>query len=148
MVRQSLHPLAAQHHGRAIRNDTNTFARRHARQIAPAHGTARGNGMIDRFGKPIYVGWQEHEMIWLDVAISLCRKERNAAFREIAEMSGRRVESVRVMAYAHMARRLRDSEMASRSRTVLVAPHREQHRPRIMESELRGPTRSQLMGAR
>lgn len=45
--------------------------------------------MIDRFGKPLSVGWSETEIIWLEAALTLKGEIKFAAFRDISEMSGR-----------------------------------------------------------
>lgn len=44
---------------------------------------------LDRFGNPIMLGWPEHHLLWLAAAWSLPAAERNAALREISELTGR-----------------------------------------------------------
>ena len=55
--------------------------------------------MKDRFGKPIAVGWSEHELVWLRAAMSLPFGERMAAFRDIADMTGRTTAAVKHQEY-------------------------------------------------
>jgi hypothetical protein len=47
--------------------------------------------MIGCDGKRIYVGWAEHEILWLRAAMSatLNRKEKQEALQDIADMTGR-----------------------------------------------------------
>jgi hypothetical protein len=44
--------------------------------------------VIDRHGKRVYVGWAEHEVLWLEAALTLPRDQQYAAFHDIAEMRG------------------------------------------------------------
>lgn len=45
--------------------------------------------MIDRFGKPVLVGWPAHHILWIEAAMTLPRTQRMEAFTDIAEMTGR-----------------------------------------------------------
>lgn len=45
--------------------------------------------MIDCHNKRIYVGWAEHEILWLQAAMVLPLSERSAAYQDIADMTGR-----------------------------------------------------------
>jgi 2-polyprenyl-6-methoxyphenol hydroxylase-like FAD-dependent oxidoreductase len=103
--------------------------------------------MIDRFGDPIRVGWPEYQILWLRAALDLPKPERAAAFQDIADMTGRTLSAVRDRAYLE-AWRMR--ERAERCRRPMV-PARAfpcPQRSRFIPSELKQPTKAQLMGAR
>lgn len=51
--------------------------------------------MLDRFGREIRVGWEPREDEWLRAANTFPVPERQEAFRDIADMSGRSFTSVR-----------------------------------------------------
>lgn len=51
--------------------------------------------MIDRFGKPIRVGYSLTELIWIEAALSLDKIERRAAFHDIACLTGRSYKSIK-----------------------------------------------------
>lgn len=53
---------------------------------------------IDRFGQPITMGWQEHEILWLYAANSLRASERQAALKDIASMTSRTLLGVQMKA--------------------------------------------------
>jgi ribonuclease D len=80
--------------------------------------------MIDRWGVPIYVGWADHEIIWVQAAMTLDHGERLEAYQDIASMTGRTFKAVKqkVSDMRESDRRLRakaDAEVL-RNRTVLV----------------------------
>ncbi len=50
---------------------------------------------IDRFGNAVRTGWQPHEIEWCAAAITLCVKEREAAYADIASLTGRPISAVR-----------------------------------------------------
>lgn len=107
--------------------------------------------MIDRHGNKVYVGWSRHEMLWLRAAISLPQAERMAAFRDISDLTGRPLSAIQ-----DKATRVRQQDrLVAASRLVpaeprrVVIPYRAATRgPRLMPSQLRQPTRAQLMGCR
>lgn len=70
--------------------------------------------MIDRLGNAIYIGWAAHEILWLCATWELPREERCAAFHDIAAMTGRSVQAVRVKAFRLWWQRERERERASR----------------------------------
>lgn len=73
--------------------------------------------MKDRWGDEIRVGWADHETLWIKAALSLGSKaERQEAYKSIAEMSGRSLESV--IGFAMRTR------MADIFKTVTVQPHK------------------------
>lgn len=74
--------------------------------------------MIDRWGKPIQVGWARHEEIWVRAALSLPRHERPAAYRDISELTGRSYANVRDRAN-HI--RLADARNADQARFAAKA---------------------------
>lgn len=98
--------------------------------------------MIDRYGNRIHVGWAEHEILWLRAAICLERQERLNAYRDISAMTGRTIESVRAQAAKIYPFPL------SGSRTALVICPRPMRRPTPFVSEIKPPTKLQLMGCR
>jgi len=75
--------------------------------------------MKDRFGRSIQVGWPEHHILWIEAAMTLPRAERNVAFNDIAEMTGRGYASV----YYKYRDILREREAAKR-RSDLAAQSR------------------------
>lgn len=99
--------------------------------------------MKDRFGQDVLVCWAEHELEWVDAANTLEITERRAAFHEIAALSGRSYEAVRRFAYS-MRERDRRHAKAWVEKKKLAAPTNNSLPP----SELRQPTRAQLMGCR
>lgn len=50
--------------------------------------------MIDRFGKTIIIGWSEHEVLWLEAALSLPAHQQIPAFRDLSSMTGRSVAAI------------------------------------------------------
>jgi hypothetical protein len=86
-----------------------------------------GRMMLDRFGKPIRVGWAIHEILWIEAALTLPRAERLAAFEDIASMTGRTVAGVQTRAYTLAAERPAQSD----PRTVMVLAVTKPGRPRI-----------------
>jgi hypothetical protein len=102
--------------------------------------------MIDRYGIPIYIGWADHEVIWLQAAMTLDHGERLEAYQDIASMSGRTFKAVKQKAsdMRESDRRLRakaDAEVLQ-NRTILV-PARIHHRPSAI---LRNPTPGKGIG--
>ena len=98
--------------------------------------------MIDRFGNPIQVGWAEHEEIWLKAAMSLDIGERGAAYKDIADMTGRTIQAVHAKVSAiHRERRstaFREARREALRRAAMVPVSTAQMRP--------GP--GKVMGAR
>ncbi len=74
--------------------------------------------MLDRFGKPIYVGWSSHEMLWLDAALSLPYHQQIPAFRDMAAMSGRSFRAIQTKAQTITVTR---AEAEHRARRIMVA---------------------------
>lgn len=50
---------------------------------------------LDPAGNPIRIGWSETEEIWLRAASTLTLRDREAAFRDIASLTGRTVDRLR-----------------------------------------------------
>ena len=50
--------------------------------------------MLDRWGHPIIVGWSDHQILWIEAALTLDGQERRNAFQDIAELVGRPYASV------------------------------------------------------
>lgn len=99
--------------------------------------------MIDRYGHRIAVGWPEHHLEWIRAALTLDMKAKKAAFHDIAEMTGRGFKAVRARAYCINALDRRHAAAHLR-RTVMRLPTAWSLPP----SELRQPTKQQLMGCR
>lgn len=55
--------------------------------------------MKDRSGKTIYIAWARHEFIWLEAAMTLPKKQRLAAYRDISNMTGRSMDAIARQAY-------------------------------------------------
>ena len=100
--------------------------------------------MKDRFGRTIYMGWAEHELLWIEAALTLSRNDRTAAFNDVAEMTGRTMRAIRFQAQRI---RKRDEKHAA---AVAVKKQRVQTPAHWMlgPSQLRQPTKAQLMGCR
>lgn len=65
--------------------------------------------MIDRFGKHVSVGLSPVEIEWLKAAVSLPRRERMAAYREVAQMTGRKLSNVQHHAQRLVAQRRQEA---------------------------------------
>jgi hypothetical protein len=109
--------------------------------------------MLDRFGDRIRVGWSAHEFLWVEAALSLPPEKQTDAWLDIAEMTGRGAVAVRAMANKILARRRLTEEFQEADRrairsTVVGAAARYLRRPVTLPSDLRQPTKAQLMGAR
>ena len=50
--------------------------------------------MIDRFGRPIRLGWSPYQLEWIKAALTLARTERLSAYRDISEMTGRSMKAI------------------------------------------------------
>lgn len=104
--------------------------------------------MIDRFGKTINIAWSEHEALWVEAAMSLPPDQRAAAYRDISELTGRTRDQI----WAKAAK-IRDAAWGEPEIKAPVAIWRpfvrgEYRRPAALPSELRQPSKAQLMGAR
>lgn len=107
--------------------------------------------MIDRFGAPLYVGWAEHELLWVQAALTLDRYERGPAYQQIAEMTGRTFSAV-----AYKASEIRREQRAEavavleamRSRRVLVPERSFPKVPHLNSSSIAPPDRARLMAGR
>src|ERR1700744_3688011 len=49
---------------------------------------------VDRFGKPIIIGWADFELEYINAALTLPKAERIAAYADIAFMTGRSIRHV------------------------------------------------------
>ena len=98
--------------------------------------------MIDRFGRRISVGWPEHHLEWIRAALTLDWKERQEAYRDISELTGRGIKAVR-----DRAKVMKDME----KRHLLAAQRRVMRLPAwwsLPPSQLRKPSMAQLMAGR
>lgn len=98
--------------------------------------------MIDRFGNALRVGWLEHEILWLEAAISLPFFQRQEAYREIAELTGRPETAVRYRAGQLKAAQERAKAVLVPARPAVWSAKR---RAACLPTELRAPTKEQLM---
>jgi len=74
--------------------------------------------MIDRFGRPVVVGWPRHHILWIRAAMSLDGQERREAIQDIADMTGRSYACV----WAMQSRiRERDKKLWKRQRLCQLA---------------------------
>ena len=55
---------------------------------------------VDRFGRPLRLFWQPHEIEWVIAASTLPRNERLRAYRDISDMSGRSIKAIQCRASA------------------------------------------------
>ena len=101
--------------------------------------------MKDRFGRTIYMGWAEHELLWIEAALTLPRDERTAAFKDIGEITGRTIQAIRFQ-----ARRIRARDRRHAAAAVVVKKQRIKTPPHwaLGPSQLRQPSMAQLMGCR
>lgn len=104
--------------------------------------------MISRYGQPIRVYWADFEVEWIEAANTLDRAERLSAIRDISSMTGRPYEQVR-----DFAARRREQEWRQRAALQRRPAQRKlvMHLPRewtLPPSELRQPTKKQLMAGR
>ena len=95
--------------------------------------------MIDCRGKPVIIGWQEHELVWLEAALSLDRDEHTAAFKDIANRTGRTLAAVQSKGYQLQAA-LCEARFQFRQAS--------QRRALMPGSQIPAPSEKQLMGAR
>lgn len=79
--------------------------------------------MLDRYGRPIIVGWSETEMLWVEAALSLPHFSRIAAYEDIAGMTGRPLAMIQrkatLIGQARIARE-REARMASRDPNTVM----------------------------
>lgn len=54
---------------------------------------------VDRFGRPIRLGFADHEILWIEAALTLWGRARREAFEDISAMTGRSYESIQAKAY-------------------------------------------------
>jgi hypothetical protein len=74
---------------------------------------------LDRFGKPVRIGFAEHECLWIKAAMELPRRERLAAFNDIADMTGRSTAQIRSKAYALYNQAMRTWAAQPRGRVIV-----------------------------
>ncbi len=97
---------------------------------------------VDRWGKPIIVGWTPTEMEWMNAVLTLPERERYAAYQDIAELSGRSYANVR-----DKANHIRAAER--RQRPAWVKPTWvPEGNTKPLPSLLKPPTKAQLMSGR
>jgi len=108
--------------------------------------------MKDRWGKPIIVGWAEHEILWIKAAIKIRdRGERTEAFQDIASMTGRTEFAVRDKAKDIRAQQRADLALIFSTgpcpprRIVIPYPFAPK---RALPSQFAPPAKSRLMGGR
>jgi hypothetical protein len=78
--------------------------------------------MIGRDGKFIMVGWAEHEIHWLQAAMTLKGLERLEAYRDISAMTGRPVSALCAKVDWLRAKARQDAIVAeARARRVMIA---------------------------
>lgn len=105
--------------------------------------------MIDRHGNIIRVAWAKHEMEWLHAAVTLPLIQRMAAFHDISDLTGRSFRQVQ-----SQASRLRCKlvwaalPVEATARRIMAPIYNYRTAPKALPSDLRQPTRAQLMGCR
>ena len=50
--------------------------------------------MLDRFGRPVRIGWSAVELLYIRAALTLARTERLSAYRDISELTGRSMKAI------------------------------------------------------
>lgn len=101
--------------------------------------------MVDRFGKPIIIGWHPHEFLWLEAALSLPRREQAAAFRDISALTGREVDHVRKQANRVLAKKNAQAKPAR----VLMVPEKYIPNPKLLGPfQLAAISKDRLMAGR
>lgn len=51
--------------------------------------------MLDRHGQPIRIGFQAHELEYITAAMTLPLRERESAYDQISDLTGRAVSSIK-----------------------------------------------------
>ena len=103
----------------------------------------KGGGMKDRFGRTIYMGWAEHELLWIEAALTLPRDERTAAFMDISEITGRTMMAIRFQAKRIRKRDAKHAAAIAKKQRIKTPAHWT-----LGPSQLRQPSMAQLMGCR
>ena len=96
--------------------------------------------MLDRWGNHIRVYWAEYEILWVRAAMTLPCAERQEAYRDIADMTGRTLAQVR--GYANSVRNREEVARAKQEEERRAAI------PVLPPSIISKPTMAQLMGGR
>jgi hypothetical protein len=109
--------------------------------------------MIDHEGSEVVVGWADHEIVWLEAALTLPKNERAAAFQDIAELTGRTFCAVRSKSYwmnerKRLARLRMDVERNRKPMAIITWSPGSGRRPKLPPSELAPLSKARLMGAR
>lgn len=105
--------------------------------------------MFDRWGNKVIVGWAHHEIVWVEAALCLPPAQQIDAYLDIGELTGRGAQAVRRMAQHILdRRRLAESIKEAERQAVRDAARVRHYVPVVMPSELRRPTKAQLMGRR
>lgn len=100
---------------------------------------------LDRFGHRINIGWADHEDLWIEAANTLGRSERQAAFRDIAELTGRDYACIlrRASLFRAVERRLaKEAEMVRARKEWAVRT------PKYLGTDFAPPDMKKLMAAR
>jgi len=99
--------------------------------------------MIDRFNNRVSVAWSEYELEWLRAALTLDKRERCAAYRDIASMSGRGLEAVR-----RAASTIRTTDARQKAAAERKVKMRLPAQWKALPSFIAPPSKARLMGAR
>lgn len=102
---------------------------------------------LDRWGNPIRIAFSAKECLWILAALEIPRAERNSAFMDIAEMTGRDFVSIRAKAYSLHAEYL--ATWTAPRREIMV-PDRDQRIgcPYLPPSELKPVSEAQKRAGR
>jgi hypothetical protein len=49
---------------------------------------------VDRWGRPIRLGWPRHHLVWIEAALTLPKMERLRAYEDISSLTGRSLTAV------------------------------------------------------
>ena len=106
--------------------------------------------MIDRFGNEVLVAWADHEVIWIEAALTLPIHKRKDAFRDIAYMCARTFQSVERKAYAirraQIERHRARVKAGIQTRGIITRSYVE--RRAALPSMIAQPSRERLMAGR
>lgn len=103
--------------------------------------------MLDRFGKRVFVGWAEHEIIWLKAAMTMTPRSTDD-LRDIAEMTGRSLSAVRTKMAKLEAEGMERRTAEMLKQRSAVAGSCATSTPSVIPSGIRPLTRAQLMRGR
>jgi hypothetical protein len=101
-----------------------------------------------RWGKRIFAGWWDHEILMIEAANTLPACEYKSALRDIADITARGIRAVEQKGYRMMVDAKTASIKEAARRITVAAPARSLTMADLPPSTIRGPSMAQLMGGR